>query len=181
MSIPAAAKAALTAAGSPPGITGPFQPCGSPRKNWAASAPWAIASSSGWSTWKWAPMRAMHPRLAAEPRGSAYPRRSGGEAALAQRDGQPDEPGDDAGDDQDPLLAGGRDHLRVQPDQAGQQPGGRGDDDDRGAGVRVPDDHAEGERHQADHQGEDGQGVLERMRLPVRVQDVVAPAGFDGP
>ena len=38
------------AAGSPPGITGPFQPCGSPRKNWAASAPQAVASASGSGT-----------------------------------------------------------------------------------------------------------------------------------
>ncbi len=48
------------ASGSPPGITGPFQPCGSPRKNWTASAPRAVASASGSSTWKWAPMRGMH-------------------------------------------------------------------------------------------------------------------------
>src|SRR5215472_15979103 len=106
MSTSAAAKASRMAAGSPPGITGPFQPCGSPRKNWAASAPRATASFSGWSTWKWAPMRAM-------PR--AY-RGSGDEAALGQADGQADEPGDDAGHDDDPLLPGRRDHLRVQPD-----------------------------------------------------------------
>src|SRR5580692_1297467 len=160
MSTSAAAKASRMAAGSPPGITGPFQPCGSPRKNWAASAPQAIAASSWLSTWKWAPMRAMPPK----PSGSASCQRSGDEAALGQAEGQPDESGDDAGDDQDPLLAGGRDHLRVQPDQARDQPGGGRDDDHRGAGVGVPDQHAEDEGHEADHQREDGQDVLNRMR-----------------
>src|SRR5215475_1464376 len=107
MSMPAAAKASRTAAGSPPGITGPFQPCGSPRKNWAASAPRAIASSSGWSTWKWAPIRTMLPKPS--NRGlvpGARFRWSGNEAALGHADGQPDEAGDDAGDDHHALLAG---------------------------------------------------------------------------
>src|SRR5208282_4990181 len=36
----------------------------------------------------------------------------------------------------------------------------------------VPDDHAEDERYEAEKQGQDGQDVLDRMRLPVRVQDV---------
>src|ERR1700745_2615042 len=106
--------------------------------------------------------------------------RSGDEAALGHAEGQPDEPGDDAGDDQDPLLAGMGDHLHVQPDQARDQPGGGGDDDHGGTDVRVPDDHAEDEGYEPDHQREDGQDVLHRMGLSVRVQDVVAPAGFDG-
>src|SRR5580693_6475686 len=170
MSTPAAAKASRIAAGSPPGMTGPFQPCGSPRKNWAASAPRAIASFSGLSTWKWAPMRTIHPSLV---------QRSGGEAALGQDEGQPDEPGDDAGDDQDPLLAGGRDHLHVQPDQARGQPGGGRNDDHGGPGVGIPDDQAQDEGYEADDQGKDGQDILDRMRLPVRVQDVRTRAGPD--
>ncbi len=55
----AAAYASRTAPGSPPGITGPFQPCGSPRKNWAIRASQAIASASGSSVWKCPPMRTM--------------------------------------------------------------------------------------------------------------------------
>src|SRR6266496_2926894 len=109
MSTSAAAKASRMAAGSPPGITGPFQPCGSPRKNWAAAAPRPVASVSGLSTWKWAPMRTMPPSLM--PGTGCRP--SGDEAALGQAEGQPDEPGDDAGHDEHPLLPDHRDHLHV--------------------------------------------------------------------
>jgi len=48
----AAAYMSLTAPGSPPGITGPFHPCGSPRKNCATRASHATASASGSSLWK---------------------------------------------------------------------------------------------------------------------------------
>ena len=185
MSMPAAAKASRMAAGSPPGITGPFQPCGSPRKT-------GLRPRRGRSRRPAGCQRGSGLRCAPCPEPSApclmlrglmtrgLMPAVRGQAALGHADGQPDEPGDDAGDNQDPLLAGGRDHLRIQPDQARDQPGGGGDDDHRGGSVGVPYDHPEDEGHEADHQCEDGQYVHERMGLPVRVQDVMAPAGVDG-
>src|SRR5580693_6419745 len=168
------------AAASPPGITGPFQPCGSPRKNWTAPAPMAIASASGSATWMWAPMRGMHrayfsgpgPRRRSRSTYPTNPQYLSHEPTLGQADGQSDEPGDDAGHDDHALVARGRDHLQVQSDQQRGQPGGGRDDVRRRARVRIPYDQAEDERDQPGHQHENGRDVLGRVRLPVIIQDV---------
>src|ERR1700723_2006704 len=164
------------ASGSPPGITGPFQPWGSPRKNWTASAPQAVASASGSSTWKWPPMR-MHGAYRGVPGGSS-PRGQhslavalSDEAAAGQADGQSHESGDDAGHDDHALVAGGGEHLGAEPGAARDQPGRSGHDVYRRTGVRVPHDQAEDERNQAEHEHDDGRGVFDRMGASVRVRD----------
>ena len=71
-----ASSAAARSAGAPPSyaIFGPFQPCGSPRKNCARSAPRAAASATG-STWStWAPIRSPVERGVEDVTIRPYPR-----------------------------------------------------------------------------------------------------------
>src|ERR1700681_1734056 len=112
--MPAAAKLAATSSGSAPrGKVGAFQPCGSPRKNWAVCAPAACAAASGSSSWRWAPMRTMLPSLMGpqvKKAASETGRRRSAEAAVRHAQAQADERGDDASHDEHALLSRGGVH-----------------------------------------------------------------------
>src|SRR5499427_3921428 len=109
-------------------------------------------------------MRTMDPSLATIARPGSGERAGSGEgAAVSEGQHEPDEGGDQAGDDDYPLLAGRGDHLYVEADhERGQPEPGRED---------VPgNNEAEREGQHPRDEREDGEAVLQRVPLAVGVQ-----------
>src|SRR5215510_5664825 len=113
--MPAAANAARTSVGSP-GKVGAFQPCGSPRKNWTASEPIALAWASGSPSCRWAPIRV----ICREYRAHSAAEQTVGRTTRICRALDPESAvpeacahasSNDACHDEDSLLPGGGEHL----------------------------------------------------------------------